>query len=182
MSNEGTLVAGYEHSASTKILPSLTPYFARSSASACESTLIAACGWRALIARIALPLSGMATRHHSCSGEPPSGFGRTITIFHPVVMRRRYPSPFVPARSRASTLSLPHPASHGEADILGQAEVLRICDKLRIGLGGPQLWPPGQSPAQARFFVLSRSGSTRSCYMRVKTPSSRSLRGERLPC
>jgi hypothetical protein len=158
MSNEGTLLAGYEPSTSTKILPSLTSYFARSSASASESTLIAACGWRALIARIALPLSGMATRHHSCSGEPPPGFGSTVTIFHPVVMRRRHPSPFVPARPRASTLSLPHPASHGEADILGQAEVLRICDKLRIGLGGPQLCnPPATPAAQARFFVLSRS-------------------------
>ena len=38
MSNEGTLAA-YEPSTSTKILPSLTPYFARSSASASELTL-----------------------------------------------------------------------------------------------------------------------------------------------
>jgi hypothetical protein len=91
-------LAGYEPPTSTRILPSLTSYFARSSASASESTLIAACGWRALIARIALLLSGMPTRHHSCSGEPPPGFGSTVTIFHPVVMRRSYPSPFEPAR------------------------------------------------------------------------------------
>ena len=39
MSNEGTLAA-YEPSTSTNILPSLTPYFATSSASASKSTLI----------------------------------------------------------------------------------------------------------------------------------------------
>ena len=98
-----TLLAGHEPSTSTKIFPSLTSYFARSSASAFESTLMAACGWRALIARIALPLSGMATRHHSCSGEPPPGFGSTVTIFHPVVMRRRLTSSLVPAHPTAST-------------------------------------------------------------------------------
>ena len=40
--DRGTLLAGHEPSTSTKILPSLTSYFARSSASA--STLMAACG------------------------------------------------------------------------------------------------------------------------------------------
>ena len=50
--DRGTPLAGHEPSRSTKILPSLTSYFARSSASASESTLIAACGWRALIARM----------------------------------------------------------------------------------------------------------------------------------
>jgi hypothetical protein len=78
---------GYaEPSTSTKILPSLTLYFARSSALASESTLIAACGWRALIARMAAPLSGMATSDHSCSGVAPPGFGITVTIFHPFAM------------------------------------------------------------------------------------------------
>src|SRR6478672_13642395 len=89
MSNEGTLLAGHEPSTSTKILPSLTSYFARSSASASESTLMAACGWRALIARMASPLSGMATSDHSCRGDAPLGFGSTVTIFHPVVMHLR---------------------------------------------------------------------------------------------
>ena len=42
--DRGTLLAGHEPSTSTKILPSLTSYFARSSASASESTLMAACG------------------------------------------------------------------------------------------------------------------------------------------
>jgi hypothetical protein len=99
----GTLLAGHEPSTSTKILPSLTSYFARSSASASESTLMAACGWRALIARMASPLSGMATSDHSCSGEPPPGFGSTVTIFHPAVMRLRLTSSFVPAYPTAST-------------------------------------------------------------------------------
>ena len=40
----GTFLVGHEPSTSTKILPSLTSYFARSSALASESTLIAACG------------------------------------------------------------------------------------------------------------------------------------------
>ena len=52
-------------------------------------TLMAACGWRALMARIASPLSGMATSDHSCSGDAPLGFGSTVTIFHPVVMHLR---------------------------------------------------------------------------------------------
>jgi hypothetical protein len=73
----GTLLADHGPSTSTKILPSLTSYFARSSAADSESTLMAACGWRALIARMASPLSGMATRDHSCSGEAPPGFGST---------------------------------------------------------------------------------------------------------
>jgi hypothetical protein len=77
----------HDPSTSTKILPSLTSYFARSSSSASESTLIAACGWRALIARMASPLSGMATSDHSCSGDAPPGFGITVTIFHPFAMR-----------------------------------------------------------------------------------------------
>src|SRR4051812_10481670 len=95
-----TLLAGHEPSTSTKILPSLTSYFARSSASAAESTLMAACGWRALIARIASPLSGMATSDNSCRGDAPLGFGSTVTIFHPVVMR---PSSFVPAHPTPNT-------------------------------------------------------------------------------
>src|ERR1700692_47218 len=86
--DEGELHAEcHESSTSTKILPSPTSYFARSSASASESTLIAACGWRALIARMASPLSGMATSDHSCSGDAPPGFGSTVTIFHPFAMR-----------------------------------------------------------------------------------------------
>ena len=118
MSNEGTLLADYEPSTSTKILPSFTSYFARSSASASESTLIAACGWRALTARMALPLSAMATKHHSCSGEPPPGFGSTVTIFHPVVMAEGYPSPSVPPESQhaKAQLSLPYRACQGEAN------------------------------------------------------------------
>src|SRR6476660_2991753 len=90
--------AGHEPSTSTKILPSLTSYFARSSASASESTLMAACGWRALMARMASPLSGMATSDHSCSGDAPLGFGSTVTIFHPVVMHLRLMS-LVPVSS-----------------------------------------------------------------------------------
>ena len=35
--------------------------------------LMAACGWRALVARIASPLSGMATSDHSCKGDAPLG-------------------------------------------------------------------------------------------------------------
>jgi hypothetical protein len=76
----------HDPSTSTKILPSLTSYFARSWASASESTLIAACGCRALIARMASALSGMATSAHSCSGDAPPGFGITVTIFHPFAM------------------------------------------------------------------------------------------------
>src|SRR4051794_10737008 len=98
-----TLFAGHEPSTSTKILPSLTSYFARSSASASESTLMAAWGGRALIARMASPLSGIATSDHSCSGDAPPGFGSTVTIFHPDVMRLRLPSSFVPTHQRAST-------------------------------------------------------------------------------
>ena len=64
-------------------LPSLTSYFARSSASASESTFIAACGWRTLIARMASALSGTATCAHSCSGDAPPGFGITVTITTP---------------------------------------------------------------------------------------------------
>jgi hypothetical protein len=56
---------------------------------------MAACGWRALIARMASPLSGMATSDHSCRGDAPLGFGSTVTIFHPVVMRLRLPSSFL---------------------------------------------------------------------------------------
>src|SRR4051812_37140864 len=98
-----TLLAGHEPSTSTKILPSLTSYFARSSASASESTLMAACGWRALMARMASPLSGMATSDHSCSGDAPLGFGSTVTIFHPVVMHLRLTSSLVPAHPTTST-------------------------------------------------------------------------------
>ena len=95
--------AGHEPSTSTKILPSLTSYFARSSASASELTLMAACGWRALMARMASPLSGMATSDHSCSGDAPLGFGSTVTIFHPVVMHLRLTSSLVPAHPTTST-------------------------------------------------------------------------------
>src|ERR1700704_1520963 len=114
----GTLLAGHEPSTSTKILPSLTSYFARSSASASESTLMAACGWRALIARMASPLSGMATSDHSCSGEAPPGFGSTVTIFQPAVMSLRLTSSFVPlsdSQHRNDQISLPRIASRGEA-------------------------------------------------------------------
>src|SRR3954464_4281045 len=99
----GTLLAGHKASTSTKILPSLTSYFARSSASASESTLMAACGWRALMARMASPLSGMATSDHSCSGDAPLGFGSTVTIFHPVVMDLRLTSSLVPAHPTTNT-------------------------------------------------------------------------------
>ena len=94
---------GHGSSTSTKILPSLTSYFARSSASASESTLMAACGWRALMARMAAPLSGMATSDHSCSGDAPLGFGSTVTIFHPVVMHLRLTSSLVSAHPTTST-------------------------------------------------------------------------------
>ena len=91
--------AFHEH----KDFASLTSYFARSSASASESTLMAACGWRALMARMASPLSGMATSDHSCSGDAPLGFGSTVTIFHPVVMHLRLTSSLVPAHPTTST-------------------------------------------------------------------------------
>ena len=109
--------AGHEPSTSTKILPSLTSYFARSSASASESTLMAACGWRALMARMASPLSGMATSDHSCSGDAPLGFGSTVTIFHPVVMHLRLTSSLVPAHPTTSTR---RPNQFTAASLLGR--------------------------------------------------------------
>ena len=64
---------------------------------------MAACGWRALMARMAAPLSGMATSDHSCSGDAPLGFGSTVTIFHPVVMHLRLTSSLVSAHPTTST-------------------------------------------------------------------------------
>ena len=52
-----------------RFLPSLTSYFARSSASASESTLMAACGWRALMARMAA--------HPTTSTRRPNQFTAT---------------------------------------------------------------------------------------------------------
>ena len=90
----------------------------REAPASANSTLIAACGWRALTARMALPLSAMATKHHSCSGEPPPGFGSTVTLPHPVVMAEGYPSPSVPPESQhaKAQLSLPYRACQGEAN------------------------------------------------------------------
>ena len=128
-----------------------------------ESTLIAACGWRALTARMALPLSAMATKHHSCSGEPPPRFGSTVTIFHPVVMAEGYPSPFVPPESQHATaqLSLPYRACQGDAN---GAWVELKCFKFvtRIGVwSGRSRNPGGVAPAaQVWFFILSRSALT----------------------
>jgi hypothetical protein len=123
----------HDSSASTKILPSLTSYFARSSASASESTLIAACGWRALIARMALALSEMATSAHSCSGAAPPGLGITVTIFHPLAIfyynmdwcfhearagwfsakRPNLPQPQICRQSCRSKMSTINPVEHG---------------------------------------------------------------------
>src|SRR3954447_22958697 len=55
------------------------------------------------MARMASPLSGMATSDHSCSGDGPPGFGSTVTIFHPVVMRLRLTLSLVLAHPTAST-------------------------------------------------------------------------------
>jgi hypothetical protein len=56
-----------------------------------------------LMARMASPLSGMATSDHSCSGDAPLGFGSTVTIFHPVVMDLRLTSSLMPAHPTTST-------------------------------------------------------------------------------
>jgi len=77
---------------SAEILSSLTSYFERCSASASEPTLIAACGWRALISRMASPLSEIATSTDSCSGDAPPGLGIMVTIFRPFAMRLTSPS------------------------------------------------------------------------------------------
>ena len=113
-----------------------------------RGTLMAACGWRALMARMAAPLSGMATSDHSCSGDAPLGFGSTVTIFHPVVMHLRLTSSLVSAHPRTSTrrpISLPRPASRGEClAIIGSspraAVSLRLfCNKDRNPPGGALL-------------------------------------------
>jgi hypothetical protein len=69
------------------------------------------------MARMASPLSGMATSDHSCSGDAPLGFGSTVTIFHPVVMDLRLTSSLVPLirqPTRDDQISLPQLASRGE--------------------------------------------------------------------
>ncbi len=92
-------------------------------------------GWRALMARMAAPLSGMATSDHSCSGDAPLGFGSTVTIFHPVVMHLRLTSSLVSAHPTTSTrrpnqftaTSLPGrvPRDHRESALLTRSALIR---------------------------------------------------------
>jgi hypothetical protein len=123
----------HESRLSKTILPSLTLCFARSSGSASESTLIAACGWSDLTALIACPLSGMATSNHSCSGAPLSLLGKTVTIFHPfAICSISHGS----VQRRTANLGANCPDFGAAQTILGQAVRLLLRDGGRCGCKG----------------------------------------------
>jgi hypothetical protein len=132
-----------------------------------------------LMARMASPLSGMATSDHSCSGDAPLGFGSTVTIFHPVVMHLRLTSSLVPAHPTTSTrrpISLPQLAALG-GDLAKTALQQRPESAGRCALGIPRKadtsrWqasraetgqPRPRPSAPASVAPRSHHGSTPGC-------------------